>query len=175
MNRIETTVAAACLATATSILAGCSTSGTAEGALIPAQPPFATDERQPVAGLDSADVVFSWESSTLNPLRGDINTTLPDGRTFSGTYFQVTQTVSERDFGPMWEGWGPYWGYDDFDGYVVFYSGRVVANLKSPDGERMRCQFVLAEPTDGLAGGGEGSCLLHDGTRIANVVLYEDE
>jgi hypothetical protein len=45
---------------------------------------------------------------------------------------------------------------------VKTYSGRVLANLHSEDGEHMRCRFTLISPSRGMAGGGEGRCQLSE-------------
>jgi len=149
---------------------GCGSAGTGTGVLVE---PSGVEQR----------VVFDWESPGLDPTKGRISTTLPDGTTFRGRYFEITQTVQQNTLAPLWVGWGTYWpnwgvpwggyGYPDgsYSSFTRVYSGRVVATLESPSGKRMRCRFTLAEPTQGLAGGGEGDCQLRDGTSIEDAVL----
>ncbi len=149
---------------------GCTTSGIATGQLV-------------TQAGGTQPVVFDWRSDRGEPIKGRISTMLPDGTTFSGRYFQVTATIEQSSLAPLWVGWDPYWpswtapwaGYGG-SGYTTFsrvYSGRVVATLQSPEGTRMRCRFTLADPPEGLAGGGVGDCQLQNGERIEDAVLQE--
>jgi len=56
-------------------------------------------------------------------------------------------------------------GYDTTQ-FVTYYSGKVLANLGSPEGGRMRCRFLLFSPAAGIAGGGQGECQLQKGRTI---------
>jgi hypothetical protein len=147
---------------------GCATSGIATGQLV-------------TTSGGRAPVVFDWRSDRGDPTEGRMSTVLPDGTPFAGRYFEITQTVEQASLAPLWVGWDPYWpswtapraGYGG-TGYTTFsriYSGRVVATLESPEGTRMRCRFTLADPPDGLAGGGVGDCQLQNGTRVEGAVL----
>jgi hypothetical protein len=95
-----------------------------------------------------------------------------DGKTFSGQFFQITSDTTVDTLGPLWAGWGPGWrrnGWYDWNAgpeFVTHYSGRVVANLATPDGAHMRCKFQLIHPSDGMAGGGRGACQMPDGNTI---------
>jgi len=83
--------------------------------------------------------------------------------------------------GPIWDGWRVGWYDWPYLGrpwpstfgateFITHYTGKVVANLKTSDGKRMRCRFELAHPAGGLSGGGEGECQLSDNS-VMNVEL----
>ena len=61
-----------------------------------------------------------------------------------------------------------YWDREEESGFYKAYSGRVLANLRADDGERMRCRFDLISPSRGMAGGGEGRCQLSETSREIN-------
>jgi hypothetical protein len=119
-------------------------------------------------------VAFTWQSEGDHT--GDITATFGTGRVFKGTYFQVTRDSRVDRMDPLWDGWGrPYrrnawrhWGPDSGSDFVKTYSGRVLANLHSEDGEHMRCRFTLISPQRGMAGGGEGRCQLSESGREIN-------
>lgn len=150
----------------------CTTKGTAVGV---AESPT-SQEGEPV--------MFVWKSDVDNPVEGKISGTLPDGVHYSGRYFEVMKDVPAEAYSPAWEGWAtPYWpDWDaewatmppppvDFPTFVAIYSGRVIANLVSDDGEkRLRCRFSLEIPEEGLAGGGVGECQGSGGEEIDHVV-----
>ena len=62
-----------------------------------------------------------------------------------------------------WRGWD-YWG--PTQAVITHYTGQVLANLQGAGGY-MRCQFTLASPSSGMAGGGAGQCQLPNGTVIS--------
>jgi hypothetical protein len=113
---------------------------------------------------------FSWKSS--DGVSGTMNTTMADGTTYSGQYFQITRDTTVDSVAPLWVGWHTGWGGADYwdagpsPDFITHYSGRVVANLASPSATHMRCQFELVRPSDGMAGGGSGQCQLPDGETI---------
>jgi hypothetical protein len=119
-------------------------------------------------------VAFTWEREDSDS--GDITATFGNGRVFKGSYFQITSDTRVERLDPLWDGWGSdyrrgdwrYWSDDDDRDFVKEYSGRVLANLRSSDGERMRCRFTLLSPTRGMAGGGEGRCQLSESSREIN-------
>jgi hypothetical protein len=109
-------------------------------------------------------VNFTWKSS--DGTSGTMNAVTSDGKTYTGRFFQITSDTTVDNLGPLWEGWGPGfrrggWGYwDAGPEFVTHYSGKVVANLTSPDGQHVRCNFQLIQPSSGMAGGGSGQCQL---------------
>lgn len=126
-------------------------------------------------------VRFTWQS-TDGGLSGQIQTALPDGEAFMGKFHEVAPTVLEHGgwfcrrwyggwygdpwLGPSWS-WGGAWPYHgSCDGFVTYYTGRVVALLDGDHGARMRCHFTLDEPGTGMRGGGWGECQVSTGERI---------
>lgn len=92
-------------------------------------------------------------------------------RTFTGPFFQIRQEVQGSTLGPLWSPWPygwtdwPYFGPVPPYEFSTIYTGKVVANLSSPDGGHMRCRLHLANPSGGMSGGGEGECQIQgDGT-----------
>jgi hypothetical protein len=123
----------------------------------------------------SGPVTFMWQSKA-DASQGAIEATTPTGTQFSGTYLQVTSQATEEDYGPYYgewvsPGWGAPWYQGPSDGFVTEYSGRVVAHLSAPTGQRMRCQFVLKDPVSGMTGGGEGDCQLSDNSTVFDARL----
>jgi hypothetical protein len=137
------------------LLAGCSAAGTGSGAVEPG----------------GAPVRLAWKSEDGGET-GTMTATLPDGRTFSGPFTQVRSTARRESFAPFWNGWAPGWvdwplmAGQPVTEFVTVYSGRVIANLQSPDGQHMRCRFQLNKPDAGMRGGGQGQCRLADGRTI---------
>src|SRR5712664_1146757 len=79
-----------------------------------------------------APVNFAWKS-TDGGTTGSMSATLGDGKSFSGSYLEITRKARNEDFNPMWTGW--QFGWNDWGawgpfpqaGYSTLYSGRVVA------------------------------------------------
>lgn len=149
------------VALAAVVLVACQTAGTGSGNV--------RGTRKPVA--------FTWEST--DSVTGKITATFGDGEVFRGTYFQITRDTRVDRLDPLWDGWGrPYrrggragWRHWDRDAdreFIKEYSGRVLANLHSDQGEHMRCRFNLISPSRGMAGGGEGRCQLSESGREIN-------
>lgn len=139
------------------LAAGCTTMGTGFGSTSSAATPIA----------------FNWKSS--DSVSGTMNATASDGKMYRGEFFQITKDTTVDNIGPLWSGWYAGWGRRDgwyywdatpSPSFVTHYSGRVVANLGAPSGEHMRCKFELAQPSDGMAGGGSGECQMPDGKTI---------
>jgi len=145
---------------AMALMAACQTSGTGTGS-------------GNVRGT-AKPVAFTWEST--DSVSGNITATFGTGRVFKGTYFQITRDTRVDRLDPLWDGWGRpyrrsswrYWAADPGPDFVKTYSGRVLANLQSNDGEHMRCRFTLISPQRGMAGGGEGRCQLSESNREIN-------
>jgi hypothetical protein len=141
-------------ALATLMISGCATqsAGTGSGNV--------RGSRKPVA--------FTWQSTDNNT--GDITATFGSGQVFKGRYVQITRDTRVERLDPLWDGWGaPYprtgWRYWDRDmdrEFIKEYNGRVLANLRTDQGDHMRCRFTLKTPTRGMAGGGAGRCQLSD-------------
>ncbi|MEW6270918.1 MAG: hypothetical protein AB1689_16665 [Thermodesulfobacteriota bacterium] len=103
---------------------------------------------------------------------GTINTTLPTGEYFTGRYLQITSESTADTFGPGWGGWGPWnpfwgdWGGGDYATFVQNYTGKVIATLFGDQKNTMRCRFALADPAEGMTGGGVGECQITNGETI---------
>jgi hypothetical protein len=65
----------------------------------------------------------------------------------------------------MWWGWSTGWA-DWQPVNTTNYSGNVVANLRGPGVQRMRCHFNLNDPLAGMGGGGQGQCQLAGGATV---------
>lgn len=136
------------------LVAGCTTMGTGFGSTASGKEP----------------VNFNWQSS--DNVSGTMNATMSDGKTFTGQYFQITTDTTVDSLGPLWAGWGPGWrrgGWGYWNAgpqFVKHYTGKVVANLGTPDGTHMRCTFRLIRPSRGMAGGGRGNCQMPSGSEI---------
>jgi hypothetical protein len=122
---------------------------------------------------------FSW-AETGNG--GTMTAQLSDGRVFQGQFFQITRESRIYDMDPLWNGWGPGFGWHrpwgrygwgwggwgawgPYDDTITQYTGQVLANLQGPSGY-MRCHFTLASPSSGMGGGGLGQCQLPTGQII---------
>ena len=117
-------------------------------------------------------VAFAWKSAD-GGTTGTMSATLGGRQTFSGPYLQITKEVRNEDFGPLWAGWPYGWGdwenFGPYEQYVTEFSDRVIANLQTADGQRMRCRFNLNTPLDGMTGGGQGDCQLKNGRSVVAV------
>lgn len=123
---------------------------------------------------------FNWTATGAT--RGTMIARLSNGEVFQGPFFQITQESRVTDYGPLWSGWGPGFGWHrpfgsfgwgwggwgpwgPYDQTITHYSGQVLANLQGPGGY-MRCNFALMRPSYGMSGGGAGQCQLPRGTII---------
>jgi hypothetical protein len=119
-------------------------------------------------------VAFTWQSDDSDS--GDITATFGNGRVFKGKYYQINDSTRVERLDPLWDGWSRstrgsgwrYWSDDDRRDFVREYDGRVLANLRSNDGEHMRCRFTLDTPSKGMSGGGQGRCQLSESSREIN-------
>lgn len=148
------------------VLGGCTTMGTGEGNV----------SRNHAPGTP---VRFAWKS-TDGGISGSMVATL-SGAAYTGRFFQITRQTQRETLTPMWDGWNegwydwPYWSQPwpatyNVTQFITQYSGKVVANLKTNGGQRMRCRFHIAEPVHGMSSGGSGECQLSDG-RVINAVF----
>lgn len=137
-------------------------------------------------------VVISWESR--DAITGSMFLTLgKGGERFTGDFLRVTSGTDLGGLEPIlgpWNairesgGWAqeadPWWwgppgagplgiGWDGayFPEFVRQYSGKVVATLSGNRGHKMRCRFTLAQPREGLMGGGTGECESSTGGRVS--------
>jgi len=151
----------------TALSAGCTTTGTGEGDMTNA---YSNSQ-------SSSPVKFTWKSSDKSQ-QGTMTATV-ENDVYQGPFFQITSQTKEETLWPLWNGWEEGWDgwpYSYNDGayiadydttqYITLYSGKVVANLKDTNGQRMRCRFDLTFPAAGLSGGGEGECQLPGGRSI---------
>lgn len=135
-------------------LTACTTSGVGTG--------------QSVTGNVTA--TFTWKAET--PSRGTMTAALSDGTVYQGPFVQITSETTVEDTSPLWVGWAGRWRWHGWDYWgptqdvITHYTGKVLANLQGPSGY-MRCQFTLASPSSGMAGGGLGQCQLPSGTVIS--------
>ncbi len=124
-------------------------------------------------GKPDESVLYSWKS-TDGGITGTMVATLPN-TTYQGRFFQITQQTMSDSMAPMWDGWNtgwtdwPYWEGEPYGGpydwtqFSTRYSGKVIANLQTDSGQRMRCRFHLMQPMQGMSGGGDGVCQLQGG------------
>jgi len=100
--------------------------------------------------------LISFDRPSTESVSGTMhaNAVLPDGKTYSGRFSEVTTHMTVDNLWPLWSGWGPgYRGRGGWDGppeFVIHYTGRVVADLGAPNGGQMRCQFPLMHPSYGM-------------------------
>jgi hypothetical protein len=119
---------------------------------------------------DRVPIHFSWTAGA-DGASGELNATFSDGRQFRGSFLQVQSDgfVSPEQVWPGWKyGWRN-WNRDDFGTVPLFemlYRGEVVANLKGPHDDRMRCRFTLNDRASGMPGGGRGQCQLAGGSTV---------
>lgn len=144
------------------LLGACATVGTGEGDLT-------------MKNRTEKPVLFSWKSDN-GGISGSITAELPGAR-YQGHFFQITRQTRRDTLQPLWDGWPEgwsdwdYWGYGDYGPYnvtqfITRYSGKVVANLQTDAGKKMRCRLHLVHPARGMAGGGEGECQVSGGGTI---------
>ncbi len=127
----------------------------------------------------SSPVTMDWKMDTFDN-SGELAVSLPDGELYTGRYLQITSTSTADSLGSAWGGWGgwgPYWsdwgpyggpwvGGGSFSTFLQNYSGKVIATLFGNRGNVMRCRFQLANPAEGMPGGGVGECQLKNGDKI---------
>jgi hypothetical protein len=143
---------------AAAMLIACTTTGIGSGALAPGNTP----------------VAFSWTSKDGGNT-GTMSASLGQDGTYTGPFLQVTSTMQTQGDESLWAGSqgglanSDYW--DEFPGitFTTTYSGKVVANLRGPDAQHLRCSFDLNSPPAGMEGGGQGQCQLGNGRTVGAV------
>lgn len=126
-------------------------------------------------GKTEEPVLFSWRSHD-GGISGSMVATLPNA-TYQGRFFQITQQTEREGVSPLWDGWNegwtdwPYWGWGgpatySWTQFSTRYTGKVLANLRTDAGQRMRCRLHLTQPAQGMAGGGDGECQLQGGGTV---------
>jgi hypothetical protein len=131
-------------------------------------------------------VKFAWKADADLPERGDIWGDMPDGKHYTGRYYEVAENVPEQVYSSAWGGAEPYWpdwpvtsnkpaDKTNWNTFAATYTGRVIATMRGGnDGQVIRCRFMVNSPTTGLARGGNGECKLSDGSTIQNVTVGRD-
>jgi hypothetical protein len=153
------TLALAAILSATCLLGACASSGMGGGDIVQ-------------KGKPTQPVLFSWQSRD-GSIDGNMTATTT-GATYQGRFMQVTRQTVTEGLAPMWEAWPvgwsdwPYNGWSGVGGFdamqfATVYTGKVVANMKSADGGRMRCRLRLEQPDMGMEGGGSGECQIAGG------------
>jgi hypothetical protein len=152
--------------------AACSTTGIAVGDLHQGNDPVKL-------------VKFNWKADASMPERGSIWGDMPDGKHYTGRYYEVMENVPEQVYSSAWGGAEPYWpdwpvtsparaDKSNWNTFAAQYTGRVIATLTADAASSIRCRFVVNSPSVGLARGGNGECKLSGGATIQNVVLGAD-
>jgi hypothetical protein len=140
--------------------AGCATEGTAVG-------------EAEFGGRDAGRATFTWESDFADRANGDIAARMPDGTEYAGRY---RQTVARPTSGVMTVDWDGNPSQYDSRADATVYTKELIAHMRTADGRKeLRCSFRLAQPEEGPAGGGTGTCATSDGETLEGVVLKKAE
>lgn len=156
------------------LAASCTYEGGGKGVLMgPAASATAGGERKGAA-------TFKWTFRGQGT-EGDISARLPDGRTYRGTFLQMTAETRYDTAWPYWRAWqSSWWGpwgpggygyYGPSTQHATTYLGKVVAHLEGSDGSLMRCRFLLRRPMRGIRGGGTGECQISTQEQVLAVDL----
>jgi len=140
------------------VLAMCGCASTSDGLELEA----AGNDRQ-------ADISIEWHGA--GGFSGTMTATVAGGRSYEGTYLQITPDARPEQLAPLWEGWNDSrgwrsWRQETGSAFLETYDGMVLANLGTAHGDRMRCRFQLDFPTLGMDGGGTGKCQFLGGRTI---------
>lgn len=120
--------------------------------------------------------VARW-ASTDGGGTGTMTLRTDGGAEYSGPFLQMNGKLKSDSLEPMWQGW--FRGWDDWkygdegypaDVYSGMYFGKVIANLKGPDAQMLRCRFRVNDRAVGIASGGDGECQFRQG-RTINVTI----
>jgi hypothetical protein len=149
----------------------CTYSGTGDGVIL------APSTTPTMLGQARGRATFAW-SARGDATEGKIRATLPGGRTFHGTFLQMTSSSRYDSYAPYWGLWtSPRWGYwgpgyyGPSSQFATHYHGKALAYLEGPNNEVMRCCFMLKKPNEGVAGGAKGDCQLSSQEQIFDVTL----
>jgi hypothetical protein len=172
MSLVRTTTAGVAVAAALAALAsGCAEAGAGSGLLVAPVPTGSASLTSAPLRVEGP-VLFAWK--TVSGSRGSIAATLPDGRTFSGTFVEPTTAVRNVDE------WTPL----DCGAFgctssalqtttTTTLSGELDAALSDSASTRMTCRFKLNDPQSGPLRGGIGQCALSTGERIEAAELHQ--
>lgn len=127
------------------------------------------------AGTPPSRMEVRYTTDALGP-GGTLTLLLPGGESFTGPYTQGWSTVQGVQpqvpgLGGLFFDWGGprAAGFMDDDPVPIYqteWSSKVSATLRG-DGDRiLSCRLRLRNPPAGIAGGGEGRCLVPDGPAI---------
>jgi hypothetical protein len=114
-------------------------------------------------------ITFRWRSADTRS--GTMSAVSSDGTHFTGRYIQIARNTPITSVAPLFDGWKSGWDETDWNlgaspEFIQEYTGRVVGNLASSSGLRMRCEFRLSYPPNGMRGGGRGRCQMSNGNTI---------
>ena len=150
---------------------GCTYSGTGSGVVL------APSTTPAMLGPARGRATFKW-SAQGDAMEGKISATLPEGRSFSGTFMQLTSSSRYENYGPSWGLWtNPRWGYwgpgyyGPSSQFATHYHGKALAYFEGPKNQVMRCCFLLRQPNRGVAGGAKGECQLSTQEQIFDATL----
>jgi hypothetical protein len=124
----------------------------------------------------AAPVALHWQSG-FDAGTGELRMELAGGRVYSGPFAQIRADLGTQLTGPTFLGWSiPRWAEHPWYGgppreITGANTPKLVAMLEDDRGQVARCRVMLQAPDRGLAGGGEGVCLLPDGHGEVTVAL----
>lgn len=110
-----------------------------------------------------AQAELAW-SSGFDASNGELAVTIAGGARYRGPFTQIRAILESNTLGTYFVGWScPDWARDPWYGGLParvagVNSGRVVAQLESANGERLRCRLELRDPEAGMTGGALGEC-----------------
>jgi hypothetical protein len=130
-------------------------------------------------GQPAGNVSFAWKTDGSGT-EGELTATLADGRVYTGTFLQMTDSARNEVSSLYWTYWrNPRWGaqswgpgyYGPRAEFATFYRGKVLAYLQAPDKSLMRCRFILRRPSEGVRGGGQGECQMSTQENVFGATL----
>lgn len=109
---------------------------------------------------------FEWHRYGIDAGSGDMRATFPGSHVYAGPFAQVRAQLETDATGTRFVAWlMPPWARDDPwfsppSACEGVNSRALLALLTHRDGSALRCQFRLARPDAGIAGGASGRCQL---------------